>query len=310
MRNGIYAFVAFLLLLAPGTSAHASGFKWQHFGGAPYADSRVQAMRSRESAFRRLGFPEPVVSLLVEATKTPGKKVRLVVGEHLSSMLSKGGVVHHDVTVAFVTPPISGKMEYAAPAEEWQVIWQGQTYTVILPEICNNWSAILPAIGRCYRIPMDYSATPGVVWDDQHRATVSVHIRMAETTLETLFDNSCFGVGDSTGFKKPFHRCLTCEEGEYPPADLATAVGLPPEEPEGYFSLHLKNGVGYLSLPKDDSAVEWMLFCLTVSEYPVSIDGFKDWTAVSRFDIVLPDEIQRTLPSGVLDRTLSGAKTY
>lgn len=310
MRKVIYAFVAFLLLLATGAPAYARSFEWKHFGAAPYALSREQAMRSRESAFRLLGFPEPVVALLVEATKTPGKEVRLVVGERLSSMLSSGGVVHRDVIVAFVTPPISGKMEYAAPAEKWQVIWQGQTYTVILPRICNNWSAILPAIGGCYRVPMDYSATPGVDWDQEHRVAVSVHIRVTETTLETLFDNSCFGVGDSTGFKKPFHRCLTCEEGEYPPADLATAVGLPPEEPTGYFSLHLKDGVGYLSLPKDSSAAQWMLFCLTVNEYPVSIDGFKDRTAVSRFDIVLPDEIQRTLPLGILDRTLSGAKTY
>lgn len=113
---------------------------WQYFGVDPYATSQEEAMRTRESAFRTLGLPEPVIALFLLATDTPGKKVRIVNGEKLSGMLSKGGVLHRNVLVDFVKPPVSGKMEYAAPAQMWQVTWHGELYTLLLPEVCNNWS--------------------------------------------------------------------------------------------------------------------------------------------------------------------------
>ena len=126
----LFVVLAILIsLLTVATPAHAvDGFKWQHFGADPYAASRDEAMQTRESAFSKFGFPEPVVALLMEATKQPGEKVRIVNGDKLSRMLSKGGVVHTNVTVAFDKPPVSGKMEYAAPAEKWQVSWQGKVY--------------------------------------------------------------------------------------------------------------------------------------------------------------------------------------
>lgn len=136
-------------------------FRWQHFGEAPYANTRTEAMRTRERALRALGFPAPVVSELMRATEKPGERIRLVNGYHLSAMLSKGGVVHRHVVVEFAKPPVSGKMEYAAPAEAWQVTWQGRTYIAILPDVCNNWSRrdeLIPAAPRvrsaseCYEI--------------------------------------------------------------------------------------------------------------------------------------------------------------
>lgn len=122
-------------------TATAHGFRWEHFGVDPYATLREEAMRTRESAFRALGLPEPVVVQLMAATLQPGEKTRINVGDQLDAMLSKGGVVHRNVTVAFAAP-VRG-MEYAAPAEKWQVTWEGRTYTALLPEICNNWSAIV-----------------------------------------------------------------------------------------------------------------------------------------------------------------------
>ncbi len=126
-------------MVALANSAHAE-FKWQHFGADPYATTRAEAMKTRESAFRAMGLPAPVVKQFMIATEKPDEKARLVVGDRLSAMMSKGGVVHRDVVVAFVKPPISGRMEYAAPAEKWQVSWQGKVYTIFLPEICFNWS--------------------------------------------------------------------------------------------------------------------------------------------------------------------------
>lgn len=122
----------------PGVSG---GFRWVHFGTAPYASSREEAMRTRESAFKALGLPEKVVTQLVLATDKAGEKTRINVGDHLDTMLSKGGVAHRNVTVAFGSP--AKGMELAAPAEKWAVAWEGKTYTVLLPEVCNNWSSVV-----------------------------------------------------------------------------------------------------------------------------------------------------------------------
>jgi hypothetical protein len=142
MKKIVVVLALAIAMLA--TSARAE-WKWEHFGADPYAVSRDAAMKSRESAFRELGFPAPVVSLFMEETKKPGMKVRLTVGDKLSSMLSHGGtVIRKNVVVAFGSP-VKG-MEYAAPAEEWQVQWEGRVFTLILPEVCYNWSAKVPLI--------------------------------------------------------------------------------------------------------------------------------------------------------------------
>lgn len=138
------ALVVILLLFGAAalmSVAHADeGFQWKHFGTDPYAATRAEAMRTRESAFRSMGLPAPVIAKFMRVTEKPGEKVRIVNGDKFSAMMSRNGVVHRDVTVAFVAPPVSGKMEYAAPAEQWQVVWEGKVFTVLLPEICNNWS--------------------------------------------------------------------------------------------------------------------------------------------------------------------------
>lgn len=143
MKTIVRILLALAFAALAAQVAHAADpFEWKHFGAAPYATTRAEAMQTRESAFKKLGLQAPVVKLLMEATQKPGEKIRLVNADRLSAMMSKGGIVHKNVTVSFVRPPISGKMEYAAPAEKWQVMWQGKTYVVILPEICNNWSSI------------------------------------------------------------------------------------------------------------------------------------------------------------------------
>ena len=97
--NKIIVVLLALVCATLASLAHAE-FKWQHFGADPYASSRDEAMRTRESAFSKLDLRKPVVKLLVEATQKPGEKVRLVNGDKLSAMMSKGGIVHRNVIVA------------------------------------------------------------------------------------------------------------------------------------------------------------------------------------------------------------------
>jgi len=290
--------------------ASAAPFYWQHFGAAPYAAKRAEAMRTRAFAFRQLGLSEPLVAAFLQATEQPGRPLTLTNGMRLTAMLSRGGVAHHDVIVSFVKPPVSGKMEYAAPAEFWAVRWRGTLYEVILPEVCNNWSLLIerPEAG-CYIIPFDYRQTAGVVWENG-AAHLEFHFAdMGERELERLNASSCFGVGAGSDFFKPFHRCDVCTTGQWPPPELARLVGLPEREPKGVFAARVVGGVGYVSIPL--WAIAYLgIYCVDVVAYAISVQGFEGWQAVSRFNIVTPYEMRRTLPREQLGRTLHGERHY
>lgn len=139
------------------------GFRWIHFGVAPYASLREVAMRSRESGFQALGLSSACVRELMVATQNPGVRVRINVGDHLDAMLSKGGVVHKNVTVAFQSP-VHG-MEYSAPAEKWEVTCEGKTVAALLPDVCNNWSLVigLAPVAQVGVLPPARVGTPGPI---------------------------------------------------------------------------------------------------------------------------------------------------
>ena len=179
--NIIIVVVVVTLALAMQSPAKAE-YKWQHFGAAPYASSRAEAMQTRQVAFQKLGFPKQVVALLMEATKQPGEKSLITVGDRLSAMISKKGIVHHDVLVDFGSPV--PHMQYAAPAERWQVSWHGSLYTVILPEICGNWSSIAPSSEAC--VTVEYLVQPG----DETRFAVLAQKRLPSSACWQLCDGS------------------------------------------------------------------------------------------------------------------------
>ncbi len=287
--------------------AKSREFLWQHYGAAPFAANERSALDALPRVLTLLGISEQYHKELRELVRAHPKGLRqgeLERGDHLAAMLSKGGVVHRNVLVDFKD------ISRGIGAHAYTYEWDFELGTLILPLVCFNWSWRRECKScSCYAIPLDYSATPGVAWDAQHRAVVSVHLDATERDLESVWDDPCFGVEDATGIHKPFHRCETCEGGVYPPPALAAAVGLPTEEPNGVFSFHLQDGIGRFLLP-DSWAARWMLFCVTTQPYPVSVPQFRGWTAISRFDIVPKDEVERTLPRGRLDRTLSGGSSY
>ncbi len=120
------------------SSAHAE-WKWQHFGADPYATSREAAMKTREIAFAKLGLPAEAVAVAMQATTKPSEPTKLTNGDRLGAMISKGSIVHRDVLVDFKNPSQRG-MEFVAKAEKWVVTSEGKIYTILLPEVCNNWS--------------------------------------------------------------------------------------------------------------------------------------------------------------------------
>lgn len=195
--RGVIAAIVLLLglicvVLFP---AHAAEFRWKRFGADPYATSRAEAMRTRESAFHKLGLPAPVVGLFMKATEKPGEKTLITVGDRLSAMLSKGGVVHKNVIVDFGSPV--PHMQYAVPAEKWQVSWEGKIYVVFLPEICGNWSVAAPALEPCATV--EYVVKSG----DE--------VRFAVLTQERLPASACWQLCDGTNCSAPPSPCDNCD---------------------------------------------------------------------------------------------------
>lgn len=212
MNKIITIFVLAFTFATLASSAHAE-FKWRHFGADPYATSREEAMQTRESAFRKLGFPVPAVALLMEATKKPGEKVRIVNGDRLEAMLSKGGVVHRDVLVDFVKPPVSGNMEYAAPAEKWQVTWQGKVYTLLLPKICNNWLAEASSQSPCAEVHLTVPA--GNVRS----------VRSVTSRGQPITDFNCWGVVEKELRTGAPRNCDWCEWNNDGPNEMERRYG-------------------------------------------------------------------------------------
>ncbi len=184
-----------LVIMSMLPAAHAEGFQWRHFGAAPFATARTIAMRTRESVFRKLGLPVPVVALLIKATAKRGSPTTLVVGEKLNAMISEGGIVHRNVVVAFISPV--RHMEYAAPAEMWQVTWKGKVYTVYLPEVCHNWSVVV---------------TPSQCLTETYTVKPNDEVRIAIFTKngERLPASNCWSLSDGKTVSALPSPCTVC----------------------------------------------------------------------------------------------------
>lgn len=310
--------------------------EWNRWNVSPYAHSFTEACQKSSQAIDGFDMPlavkEHFKSVVVSFCEG-GKEVWLTPGMPLEQMwsgksdrklphlMNKKSVGELPVTKSPDGRPYrKGAVAETARAYSWEFVYEGKTYVLYLPFVCFNWSwALGPSIPTspdllavCYKIPLDYRQTPGVVWDEHHAARFEFHPDgLSGAELERLARDPCFKVRDATGIHVPYHRCEVCESsgGQWPPAELAKAVGLPEKEPSGIFTAPIAEGVGVVLLPH--WAIAYLgIYCVDVEEYVVSVQDYAGWTAVTRFDLVTPDEMRRTLPKGKLDRVLSGAKHY
>ncbi|OGG78591.1 hypothetical protein A3A36_01890 [Candidatus Kaiserbacteria bacterium RIFCSPLOWO2_01_FULL_52_12b] len=129
--------VMLALAMALASSAHAEA-TWEHFNADPAYPSREAAIADAPRVMRQAGYPEPVISLLIEAMKKPGMETHVTNGMKLDFMRSGKTALWRDVLVKFKKPPREASMEYSAPAEEWTVNWNGTKWTMGVPKVCNN----------------------------------------------------------------------------------------------------------------------------------------------------------------------------
>ena len=189
-----------VVLLVFGWADMTLASEWKHFGADPAYKSRELAIADAPRVLKQAGYPAPVVELLVEAMKKPGKETRIVNGETLDFMRSGPKELWVNVKVAFVTPPVSDQMEYAAPAEEWSVEYRGTTWTVLLPRVCNNLA------GKKSRVAQEECV--------EARATVKPtkgdrYLRIGIIADKPMPASGCFGVKapGATDFVTPPVRC-------------------------------------------------------------------------------------------------------
>jgi hypothetical protein len=136
MSNIIKAVLA-LAIAALASPAFAVA-TWEHFNADPAYQSREAAIADAPRVLRQVGYPEPVIALLVEAMKSPGVEAHVTNGMRFDFMRSGKSSLWRNVLVKFKKPPLEGNMEFAAPSEEWTVDWNGAKWTAGIPKVCNN----------------------------------------------------------------------------------------------------------------------------------------------------------------------------
>jgi len=130
--------VAVMLALAMALANVANAATWEHFNADPAYSSREAAIADAPRVMRQAGYPEPAISLLIEAMKKPGTETHVTNGMKLDFMRSGKSALWRNVEVKFKKPPREASMEYSAPAEEWTVDWNGNKWTIGIPKVCNN----------------------------------------------------------------------------------------------------------------------------------------------------------------------------
>ena len=332
--------VIIMLALAITTLANqafaAESLQWKMWNVAPYAHSLGEACKKAPEAIDGFSVPAAVKAhfkSVLGASCKDGTRTWLTPGMLLEQMWSgaSGKNPQHVMNRKLVgelpvtTSPDGrtyhkGAVAETAKAFSWTFVYEGKTYVLYLPFVCFNWSwahtpSVLTATDpfvACYKVSLDYRQTPGVVWDENHAARIELHFdELQGADIERLARDPCFKVRDATGIHVPYHRCEFCESfgGQWPPAELAKAVELPEKGPSGVFTAPIAGGVGTVSFPP------WVakflgVYCVDVEEYAIVIPNYAGWKAVTRFDLVTPDEMRRTLQEGKLNRVLSGIKHY
>lgn len=332
----IIAVLALAIATLANQAFAAESPQWKGWNAAPYAHSLGEACKKAPEAINGFNMPSAVKEHFKQTLGIAcmgGTKVWLTPDMPLEQMWSgkSGRKLPHLMNKKSVGElPVlrspdgrtyrKGAVAETAAAFQWTFVYEGKTYVLYLPWVCYNWSwALGPPVATspdplaaCYKIPLDYRQTPGVVWDEHHAARIEFHPDgLSRTELERLARDPCFKVIDATGIHVPYHRCEVCEisGGQWPPAELAKAVELPEKEPSGIFTAPIADGIGVVLLPH--WAIVYLgIYCVDVEGYVVSVPHYTGWTAVTRFDLVTPDEMRRTLPKGKLDRVLSGVKHY
>jgi hypothetical protein len=196
------------MVMAPAT-AHATETTWTLWGGARYETSQDEAKERLPEALRALNIPEAVRPLLeAEVRSRPGTLVYLNPGDRFVAMMSGPDRTHAsayamtNVVVGTNPGPRAGIVQ-SPVAREWRVTHEGQTYVLVLPDICNNWAWRVIAAPR-QEIP------------EEPCAEVELSVQTGDTLLFAMLSSEapppsrCWAVNQSGRWEALPGGCMQC----------------------------------------------------------------------------------------------------
>ncbi len=195
--------IALVALLSFGAASDAqAAATWRHFGADRAYATRAAAIADAPRVLRQAGYPEEVIALLKKAVGKPGVRTYVTNGMKLDFMRSGKRALWRNVLVKFDKPPLAERMEYSAPAEEWSVDWEGTTWTLGIPEVCNNLygrsTRSVPAPASCAEVQL---VVP---------AGTSRTLRFTLIRRAAVPDFNCWGVVERTQRTGSPHDCDWC----------------------------------------------------------------------------------------------------
>lgn len=118
---------------------------WRNWGAAPYAGTDEIAFERLPEALRQLGIPEELHEefLMMVSENPDGERTMRITADHRLVAMMSGEAdrpVMCNPTVADIPVNTSGTIVQAALARVWEIEYQGEVFTLVLPEICRNWS--------------------------------------------------------------------------------------------------------------------------------------------------------------------------
>lgn len=189
---------------------------WRNWGAAPYAATDSDAFSRLPEALVALGIPEELHGefiQLVQENPDGLAEMRITADHDLIAMMSgeSDRPVMCNPTVADIPVNQSGSIVQAARARVWTIEYEGEVFTLVLPEICRNWAWLVePAQVIQQAAPQEECAM--ILYPAEYAAEVR-HFLWSRTGSAEY--SSCYALiqGDEQILTNPPSPCTDCVPG-------------------------------------------------------------------------------------------------
>lgn len=269
MKNWVLILLAVAGLnfatLAPA-QAEDREYIWgsSQWGSNPFDRNRDSAIRRVEEALRPMSLPQAAKDCLLEAVRRDPQGARHSIedGDRFVEMQSGGGLEHNVLVRVGESQQERGRVP---SARKWQCSIDGQTYTLVLPDICHNWAWTSEAIPA--PAPQREAPPPPV---EEHRSDCSairiddaprgagMHVAVLATA--PVPESECWAVGQgATGWHPWPTGCDSCSMRAF--VELAETNHLPGRyQRVGRF--RVVEGPIYIRVPREVAQTATIVVCI------------------------------------------------
>ena len=182
---GLLLAALMFAIIGLSTPANAQEYIWgsSQWGSNPFDRDRDSAIRRVEEGLRPMSLPQAAKDCLAEAVRRnpQGERHSIEDGDRFVEMQSGGGLEHNVLVRVGDSQQERGRVP---SARKWECSIDGQTYTLVLPDICHNWAWFS-------------EPSPREVTSEEECTTVAVAVHEGDTLAPAVF----------TGGSLPPSRC-------------------------------------------------------------------------------------------------------